>query len=65
MPQITRRDQIEIRIGDVPLAWKLDAIGAALLAVRDAHRDTMPPAAWAAINRANDAIGEAIFCSGK
>ncbi|MBL9187886.1 MAG: hypothetical protein JNK23_10430 [Opitutaceae bacterium] len=61
---LARRDQIEIRIGDVPLGWKLDAIGAALAAVREAHRGTMPNACWAALHRAEKEIAAAILASG-
>lgn len=56
---IQRRAPIEIRIPDAPLRWKLNAISATLVAVRDAHRDTMSVRAWAAINRALDQLGEA------
>jgi hypothetical protein len=59
MEQLTRRDQIEIRIGNVPLGWKLNALSAALVSIREAHRDTMAPACWAAINRALNNLGEA------
>lgn len=52
---------IEIRIGDVDLIAKLSAIGAALEAVRLAHRDDMGCRSWTAIQRAEVAIGEAIL----
>ena len=55
---------IEIRIGDVTLAAKLDALGAALVAVREAHRDGMPVECWAQINRAHEALGAAILYAG-
>lgn len=60
---IARRNVVEIQIGDAPLGWKLAAIGAALAAVRDAHRDTMPVACWAEINRAHEALARAILAS--
>ncbi len=56
---LSRKDAIQIRIGDVPLEAKLDALCAALQAVRLAHRDTMSVRSWAALNRAEEAIGEA------
>ena len=52
---------IEIRIGNVGLVPKLDALGAAIAAVREAHRDEMSPASWAALNRAQDQLAEAIL----
>ena len=59
MNALGKRDAIEIRIGDVSLAAKLDALAAALLAVRDAHRETMGAKCWPAINRALDNLAEA------
>ncbi len=50
---------IEIRIGNVSLAAKLDALAAALQAVRLAHRDDMSALSWAALNRAEAEIAEA------
>jgi hypothetical protein len=60
MPPITRA-AIEIRIGNATLVQKLDAIAAALVAVREAHRDTMNPRQWGAINRSLDSIAEAVL----
>lgn len=61
---LTQHKAIEIKIANVGLVPKLDAIGAALTAVREAHRDGMPVKCWAAINRANEAIAEAILSAG-
>ncbi|MFA6962400.1 MAG: hypothetical protein WC205_16720 [Opitutaceae bacterium] len=58
---VTTRTGIEIRIGDVPLPVKLDAIGATLAAVREAHGDTIPPRCWAAMHRAQEAIVDAML----
>lgn len=58
-PFVQMKPAIVISIPDVPLEMKLDAIAAALVAVRDAHRDTMPPDCWAAINSAADCLAEA------
>ena len=52
---------IEIRIRDVDLAAKLDALGAAIAAVREAHRDTISTCGWAALHRAQEAIAEAMM----
>ena len=60
-PLQVHRNQIEIRIGDVPLVAKLDALGAAVAAVRDAHGDTMSKKAWAAMHRAQNALAEAML----
>ena len=54
---------IEIKIGNVDLATKLNAIGAALEAVRLAHRDEMPVECWAALNQAEERIAEATMKS--
>lgn len=51
---------LEIRIAEVSLVAKLDAIGAALAAVREAHRAEISPEAWSAVNRAQRAIAEAM-----
>lgn len=56
---IQRSAAIEIRIGNVGLDVKLDAIAAALQTVKEAHRDEISPRSWAAIGRAQDAIAEA------
>lgn len=61
--ELARADALEIRIGNVSLPAKLDALGAALAAIREAHRGDMPPKAWAALYRAQDAISEAMLCS--
>jgi len=52
---------VEIRIGSASLVDKLSALGAALTAIREAHRDDMSPRSWAAINRAEGHIAEAIL----
>jgi hypothetical protein len=52
---------IEIRIGNVDLTAKLSAIGAALEAVRLAHRDEVGARCWQAMQKAEAAIGEAIL----
>lgn len=61
MDSLTKRREIEIRIGNVDLATKLDAFGAALAAVREAHRGEMSVRAWAALNRAQESIAEAMM----
>jgi hypothetical protein len=55
--------RIQIAIPDVPLPAKLSMIGAALEAVRLAHRDTIRPRAWQSINQAERLLGEAILHS--
>jgi hypothetical protein len=52
---------IEIRIGNVDLVTKLDALAAAIAAIREAHRYEMSPAAWAALNDAQAALVRAIL----
>ena len=61
-PRAPIQSGIEIRIGDVDLATKLDALGAA---VREAHRDTISTRGWAALHRAQEAIAEAMMDSRK
>lgn len=61
---VTRHRAIEITIANVGLVPKLDALGAALVAVREAHRDGMPPKCWAALHRAQEAIADAILSAG-
>ncbi len=61
MNTLGKRDAVEIKIGNVPLAWKLDAIAAALAAVLEAHRDTISQRSWAAVNRARDNLYEAMI----
>jgi len=61
--ELTARKALEIRIADVELPAKLDALGAALAAVREAHRDQITPKAWAALNRAQENIAEAMMYS--
>lgn len=58
-PEKIRRREIEIRIPDGPLEQKLDCIAAALLAIREAHKDVMSPRAWGCLNLASEKIGEA------
>ena len=52
---------IEIKIGSVDLVSKLDALGAAIAAVREAHRFEMSAQSWSDLNRAQDAIAAAIL----
>lgn len=61
MGALTKTATIEIRIADVDLATKLDALGATIAAVREAHRDVMSPKSWAALHRAQEAIAEAMI----
>lgn len=61
MDALAPQRPIEIRIASVDLVTKLDALGAAIAAVREAHRDDMSPRAWAALNRAQEAIAEAML----
>lgn len=63
MDSVTRREGIEIRIGGADLATKLDALGAAIAAVREAHKDTMLPECWAALNDAQENIAAAMIKS--
>ncbi|ACB76675.1 hypothetical protein [Opitutus terrae] len=58
---LARPSAIEIRIANVDLPTKLDALGAALAAIREAHRDDMSVQSWAALHRAQEAIAEAII----
>ncbi len=53
--------QIEIRIGNVPFEMKIDALGAAIAAVREAHRGLISDRSWAALHRCQENIGEAIL----
>jgi hypothetical protein len=64
-PLIPRWQGVRIEIAHVDLAVKLDALGSAVAAVRDAHRDGIPAACWAALNRAQEAIAEAILTAKK
>lgn len=52
---------IEIKIGTTDLASKLDALGAAVGAVREAHRDTMSAQCWAELHRAQEALAAAML----
>lgn len=52
---------VVLRIPDVPLPAKLSIIGAALQAIREAHRDTMSARAWSEINKAEEAIAAAML----
>jgi hypothetical protein len=58
--ELTQHRAIDIRIANVTLTAKLDALGAALVAVREAHQGEMSVACWSAINRAHEQIAEAI-----
>jgi hypothetical protein len=52
---------IEIKMSNVDLGAKLSAIGAALEAVRLAHRDEIGAQTWQDIQTAETAIAAAIF----
>lgn len=52
---------VEVNFGSGSLASKLDVLGAAIAAVREAHRDQMSPTCWASLNRAQEAIAEAML----
>ena len=54
---------IEIRVANVDLTTKLDALGAALAAIREAHRDEMSVRCWAEMNKAQEALAAAIICA--
>ncbi len=55
---------LEIRIGHAPLPTKLDAIAAALAAVREAHRDTMPSKTWCQLYEAQQLLAIATVSCG-
>jgi len=59
--ELSAKQAIEIRIGDVGLAAKLDALGAAIAAVREAHGDQMPRACWEQMHRAQESIAQAMM----
>ena len=61
MDSLVKPAPLEIRIGNVDLPTKLSAVGAALQAVREAHRDEMGARTWSALQRAEAAIGEGIL----
>jgi hypothetical protein len=61
MDLLPQRRPVEIHLPNVDLVSKLSVIGAALTAIREAHRDDMSAKSWAAINRAEEAIAEAIL----
>lgn len=52
---------LDLRVAPAPLAAKLDALGSALAAVREAHRDVMPPIAWGLLHEAQAKIAEAML----
>jgi hypothetical protein len=56
-----RKPGIVIEIGNVPLAAKLDALGAAIDAVRKAHADTATPRCQSAMERSQAALADAIL----
>lgn len=64
MNALVHHAAVEVRIGNVGLAPKLDALAAALDAVKAAHRDTMPTACWRAIGEAQDALARATMTAG-
>ena len=53
--------KLDLRITGVSLVAKLDAIGAALAAVREAHRDQMPQSCWQQLHLAQEAIVRAML----
>jgi hypothetical protein len=61
---LTQHKAIEIKIANVGLVPKLDALGAAISAVREAHRYDIPPKCWAALHRAQEALADAILSAG-
>ncbi len=58
---LSRPAPIEIKIPNLGLVPKLDAIGAALAAVKEAHRDDMGVDTWCAIGQAQECIAKAIL----
>ncbi len=52
---------LEIRIGHVDFTAKIDAIAAALQAVRLAHRDEISARSWAVLNEVERLLGDAVF----
>ena len=58
------RREVAFQIPDAPLSHKLSCLGAALEAVKEAHRDTMPVKCWAAISRTEEALAEATLNAG-
>jgi hypothetical protein len=59
--QLSRPAPIEIKIANVGLVPKLDAIGAALCAIKEAHRDELSARAWFSIGEAESKIADAIL----
>lgn len=57
--------EIVLTIPNVSLAAKIDLVGAALLAIREAHKDEMHADCWAALNRAGHELGAAVLHAGK
>lgn len=57
--------KVTISVPRVPmtLAQKLDAIAAALSAVREAHRDTMPSKTWCTLYEAQQLLAQATLSS--
>jgi hypothetical protein len=56
---------LEIKVGNVGLVPKLDAIGAFIAAVKEAHRDEMSAECWAALGRAQDQVAHATLTRNK
>lgn len=52
---------IEIRIGNVPFDVKINALCAALQAVRLAHQSEISAKSWAALNQVEHLLGDAVF----
>ena len=52
---------IEIRIGNVDFVSKISAIGAAIAAVREAHREELSANSWAHLEDAQRSIAGAIL----
>ena len=61
MQLTVKRASVEVLIANVDLVAKLDALGAALVAVREAHRDEMSAECWATINQAQERICAAML----
>lgn len=57
-----QRNPIEIRMADVPFEKKVNALCAALEAVRLAHQDEISAKSWALMNQAERLLADAIFC---
>lgn len=63
MHALTAKGSVTIRVAEVPLVAKLDALGAAISFVRTAHGDQMPRECWEAMHQAQDAIARAMMAA--